>query len=218
MQRQWIDPLQLGGFEPMKRQVIRLTNHRNDLATTILKIQEQRQKVTERYEHLTQNAQVREAIAALGGNQRLGPLDDYHAKSHLAKVAEYEREVFTPELPLYRDHGDLRVSGLIGRTPVTFTWRESSEPTMLTASVIEATGLEVSSDAAKMQYRLPDGREVTVREFEVPYLRFGNQLLPRVKALALPPEAENAGTQIGASAFEGLSPKAEPQNLRLVLN
>jgi hypothetical protein len=135
----------------------------------------------------------------------------------LAKLADYERDVFTSELPLYRAGGELRVAALIGRTPVTFTWRASSEPTMLTASVIESAGLAVPDGAVQSQRRLPDGREITVREFEVPEIRFGGQLLRSVKAYALPPEAENAGSQIGPSAFDGLSPVAEPQNLRLVL-
>ncbi len=213
LQRAWIDPMRLAGHDVLKRQAVRLTNQRNALATTILKIHEQRVVLIDRYATLAQDRQVRTALENLGGAQQLGPLTDYQAK-----LAEYERDVFTRELPLYRDNDDLRVSGLIGRTPVTFSWRESSEPTMLTASVIEATGLEVPEDAAKVQVRLPDGREITVREFEVPYMRFGNQLLRSVKAYALPPEAENAGTQIGASAFEGLAPKAEPQRLRLVLN
>jgi hypothetical protein len=217
LQPQWIVPEQLGGSEPLRRQLIKLTNDRNELATSLLKIQEQRQVVTERYEHLATDQQVRTALAVLEGDT-LGPLDDYHARSFLAKLAEYERDVFTRELPLYRDNGDLRVSALIGRTPVTFTWRESSETTMLTASVIEATGLEVPADAPRLKHRLPDGSEITVREFDVPYVRFGNHLLRSVKAYALPPEAENVGTQIGVSAFEGLAPKAEPQHLRLVLH
>lgn len=217
LRQQWIAPEQFGGFEPLKRQLIKLTNDRNDLATSLLKIQEQRLVVTERYEQLAVDQQVRTALAVLQG-ATLGPLDDYHARSFLVKLADYERDVFTRELPLYRDNGDLRVSALIGRTPVTFTWRESSETTMLTASVIEATGLEVPADAPQIKHRLADGTEVTVREFDVPYIRFGNHLLRSVKAYALPPEAENVGTQIGISAFEGLTPKAEPQNLRLVLN
>jgi hypothetical protein len=121
-------------------------------------------------------------------------------------------------VPLYRDNGDMRVSGLIGRTPVTFTWLESSEPTLLTASVIESTGLSIPQNAKRVQFRLLDGRVVNVREFEVPYIRFGNQLLRNVKAFALPPEAENIGPQISPVAFEETTPKADPARLRLLLN
>ena len=69
----------------------------------------------------------------------------------------------------------------------------------------------------QVRHRLADGSQVTVRQFEVPYMRFGNQVLRGVTAYALPPDAENAGTQIGPLAFEGITPKAEPQNLRLIL-
>jgi aspartyl protease family protein len=217
LQKQWIVPADLGGFAPLKKQLIDLTNCRNELATTVLTIREHLPSVSVQYEQLAQDPQIAKALAALGGRQRLGPLDDYRSKTFLARIADYERDVFTSEIPLYKDSGNLRVSGLINRTPVTFTWRESSEPTMLTASVIEAAGLQVPQNAPQLPIRLADGSQVTVRQFEVPYMRFGNQVLRGVTAYALPPEAENAGTQIGPLAFEGVTAKAEPQNLRLRL-
>jgi hypothetical protein len=125
--------------------------------------------------------------------------------------------VFTTEVPLYRDQGALRVAGLINRTPVTFTWKESSEPTMVTASVIEAAGLVVPDSAPEMAHPLGDGRVLKVRKFTIPYVRFGKQVLRDVPALALPPEGENLGTQIGVSAFSGVSPRAEPERFRLVI-
>jgi hypothetical protein len=173
--------------------------------------------LTRQYSALAQDAAVARSLRQLGKEQRLGPAEDYDSDRFLKGLAKFEAAVFTTDVPLYRDQGALRVAGLINHTPVTFTWTQSSEPTMITASVIEAAGLIVPENAPQMQQRMDDGRMLSVRKFTIPYVRFGKQVLRDVPALALPPEGENLGTQIGASAFTGLSPKAEPEKFRLVI-
>ncbi len=166
---------------------------------------------------LAEDREVASAIKQLGEGHELGSGKDYDSEPFLRRMAQYEKQVFTDELPLYRAGGELRVAGFINRTPVTFTWHDTSEPTMLTASVIEATGLKIPADAPRMDRRMADGRTLAVRRFEIPYLRFGRHVLTNVPALALPPEGENFGVQIGPTAFEGHSPSAEPETFRLVI-
>ena len=147
----------------------------------------------------------------------LGSGEDYDSKGFLRMLAGYEAHVFTDELPLYRDEDDLRVAAFIGRTPVTFTWHTSEEPVMLTASVMEATGLSIPNDAPEMRWRFSDGKELVVRQFQIPYVRFGRHELTNVTAFALPPEGEKYGAHIGPVAFDGRSPRAEPERMRLVI-
>ena len=212
-----IDPEMIVGLPAMRQAMITLTNSRNDLAATILWIHDTRPLLREQYEELASQRQVSLAMKALGSDYRLGSGEDYDSPAFLRKLAGYEELVFTDELPLYRDNGELRVAAFIERTPVTFTWHSSGEPTMLTASVIEATGLSVPDDAPRMTRRFPDGQELVVRQLEIPYLRFGRHLLTNVSAFALPPEGEQYGAQIGPAAFADHSPRAEPKEMRLVI-
>jgi hypothetical protein len=217
LQKQWIEPARLGETPQLRSALVELTNRRNDLTISILWVHEQRPALKKQYATLAQDAAVMRSLRQVGNQQRLGPVEDYDSDRFLKGLAKFEAAVFTTEVPLYREHGALRVAGLIERTPVTFTWKESSEPTMITASVIEAAGLVVPENAPRTQQRVEDGRMLSVRRFTIPYVRFGKQVLRDVPALALPPEGENIGTQIGTSAFTGLSPKAEPEKFRLVI-
>lgn len=212
-----IPPDQLGGQAAVQTALIDLTNRRNSLAACILWIHDTRPVLRTQYETLAEDREVASALKQLGEGHELGSGKDYDSEPFLRRLAEYEKHVFTDELPLYRAGGELRVAGFINRTPVTFTWHDTSEPTMLTASVIEATGLKIRADASRVDRRMPDGRTLAVRQFEIPYLRFGRHVLTNVPALALPPEGENLGVQIGQAAFEGHSPTAEPERFRLVL-
>jgi len=213
----WIEPERIAGLPAMRQAMIQWTNSRNELAATLLWIQDARPALREAYEDLAADRQVSLALKALGPGHQLGSGTDYDARPFLHRLGEYEDLVFTDHLPLYRENGDLRVAALIARTPVTFTWKSSEEPTVLTASVIEAAGLRVPEDAPQRQQRFADGRELTVRQFEIPYLRFGRHVLKDVPAFALPPEGEQYGCLIGPAAFNEHSPRAEPEKMRLVV-
>ena len=213
----WVDPEHIAGLPTMKEAVILLTNHRNELALAILFIHDARPVLRDRYEALNKDQNVGTALKELGDDRQLGSGIDYDGKAFLTKLAGYEKLVFTDEMPLYRAGDSFRVAGLINRTPVTFTWHLSEEPTMVTASVLESVGLEVPEDAAKKNFRFPDGNELAVREIRIPYLRFGRHVLKDVSAFVLPPEGERYGTQIGPVAFDGHSPHADAKKMRLVI-
>ncbi|MCA9268519.1 MAG: hypothetical protein KDA41_08610, partial [Planctomycetales bacterium] len=210
-------PEAVAGLPIVRDAIIRVTNSRNDLTAALLAIHDDRPVLRAEYEALAHDGQVAAALRELGPAHRLGPLEDYDAEPFLRSLAPYESQVFTDDLPLYRIDDDLRVAGFVGRTPVTFTWNSSSEPTLIAASVIEAAGLIVPNDAPRVKRRMPDGRELVVRQFTIPYVRFGRHVLQNVEARALPPEGENLGTRIGPAAFAGLSPKTEPERFRLVI-
>ena len=213
----WIEPEYIAGLPAMKEAMIHLTNARNELTAKILWIHDTRHILRQEYGKLADDKQVQTALRDAGADQQLGSGDDYDGKGFLRMLAGYEKHVFNDELPLYRDGDDLRVAAFIGRTPVTFTWHESEEPVMLTASVIEAAGLDVRDAAVEREWRFPDGKKLTLREFKIPYVRFGRHELTEVRAFALPPEGEQYGNHIGPTAFDGQSPVAEPKNLRLVI-
>jgi hypothetical protein len=210
-------PERIGGLPVMQRAIIHLTNHRNELTICLLEIHDLRPKLRDAYEDLAGDERIKSALRQLGFAHQLGSGEDYDSEPFLRKLAGYEKHVFTDDLPLYRSGEELRVAAFIHRTPVTFTWHNSEDPTMLTASVIEAAGLTVPDDAPQMRHRFSDGQTLTVRQFEIPYLRFGRHVLKDISAFALPAEGERYGAQIGPAGFENHSPRAEPEKMRLVI-
>ena len=212
-----VPPEEIAGTLRMRTAMIQLVNSRNDLTAALLWIHDTRPALRTQYELLAGDREITRAIGELGDEHRLSTGEQFDSDAFLRKLARFELHVFTDEVPLYLQGEDLQVSAIINRTPITFTWNEYDEPTMLTASVIEASGLKVPKDAERLKHRFPDGRELVVRRFEIPYLRFGRHVLKNVEALALPPEAERYGAQIGPTGFADHSPRAEPEKMRLVI-
>jgi hypothetical protein len=170
----------------------------------------------EEYEPLKQEPRLIRALRQIDGSHRIGPLRDY--EDRLVQLAPYERLVFTSELPLYRLGDRLRVSLILGdQTPATFTWQESHEPTVITASLAEAAGIAAAESASRVPVPAGGDRRVWTREVVIPYLRLGRHVVKDVPALLLPPEAEDLGSQIGSVALPGYQAVAEPARLRLLV-
>lgn len=227
LQKQSLSPAQLSGVPVIRAGLIELTNRRNELALAILLIHDERPKLRSQYERLANDRQVQSALRELGG-QRLGPVEDYDHARWLHRIATYEETVFDSHLPLYEDNGRLRISCIIGRTPATFTWKSSSEPILLTSSMVEAIGLtagkltagKLTAGKDKQQFILrefDDGRKLMLRPIVIPYLRLGKHVLRDVPAFVLPPDGENIGAQIGGMALPGVSAEAQPERFRLVI-
>lgn len=211
------DPSLLGEVPLVRARLVDLSNCRNDLAITILYIHDTRPVLAESYQKLASDKRVQRAIAERSEGERLGPVEEYDSERFLRRLTAFEELVFSDELPIYKDNGRVRVSGIVNRTPLTFTWKTNTEPTFVTASMLEATGLTVPKDAPKSTLRLEDGRDVVVRQIHIPYLRFGRHVLRDVTAYALPAEAENIGAQIGADAFPDVHVEIKPEQLKMVI-
>jgi hypothetical protein len=123
----------------------------------------------------------------------------------------------TDWLPVYRQSQRVRFGGLLAdQVPVTFSWQDSSEPTLLAASMVEAAGLTIADDAQTVSVTVA-GRRRTARRILVPSMRFGAILLTDVPALVLSPADEDLGASIGPEAFAGYQVEVEPERLRLVI-
>jgi hypothetical protein len=171
-------------------------------------------QLDEDYRRMGENAAVSRALRELGAGHCLGPLKNYAEK--LAGLSDYDELAFNSHVPLYLLGERLRVSLIVGeQTPATFTWRESHEPTIVTTSLAEACGISVASSAARRQMSVARGRQVWVREIEIPYLRLGRFVIRDVAAWLLPPEAEDVGSQLGAAALPGYAVVARPEKFQL---
>jgi hypothetical protein len=216
LQGQAVEPAELGGVPSVRERLIAVSNHRNALLLSLLWIRATVAELAEQYRILAADPRVANALRDLNGDDQLGPLRDYDQR--LEQLGEYDKLVFTSHLPLYRT-GDLsRVSLIISdQAPATFTWRDSHEPTILTASSAEAAGVSVPPTAPQLRLPVAGGRKVDVRRITIPYLRFGRYVVRDVPALLLPPEGEDLGSQVGPVALFGYQVVAEPERLRLTI-
>ena len=96
---------------------------------------------------------------------------------------------------------------------MTFSWHESSGEALLTHSAARAAGIPTSGDK-QFPVRVA-GKNYRAVRVTVPYVQVGHHLLKDVSAGVLPPEAEDAGSFIGAGALQGLRANLNEQALRL---
>ena len=211
-----VDPDQLADVPRVKAQVIGLIDVRNELALGLYWIRHATPLLIEEYARLKKDADVDRAMRQMDGGHRLGPARDYDQQ--LKKLARYDRVVHSDTVPSYRESGRWRTSGLINdQTPATFTLTQSSESSLIPFSMIERAGLIIPDDSPRSNYCTADGREFSVRRFKIPYLRFGRHVLRDVPAMALPPEGEDLGAQIGSKTLAEYELSVQPRRLRMVV-
>jgi hypothetical protein len=146
----------------------------------------------------------------------LGPLESYRAEQN--RLGEYERLVFTSWLPVYLQSDRVRVGAIVNETtPVTFTWRAESGPTVLTTSLAEAAGLALPAAETAAPLPVAAGRTLPARRITAPTLRFGQVVLRDVPVYVLGPEGEDLGALIGRDGFTENLVQLELERLRLVV-
>ncbi|MBW3595802.1 MAG: retroviral-like aspartic protease family protein [Planctomycetes bacterium] len=208
-----VPPEKLGGAPWVQPHLIDMTNSRHAILLGAYAAREDAMALAGEYEALRQNHEVAEALSQLAGEHRLGPLKDY--SSDLRRLKEYEEFVYAQPQPLYLQSGKVRLGGILNEAaPVTFTWRDSSEPTVITASIAQASGLAPPADAPVVSLTFDGRRRLSTRRILLASIRFGPHVLRDVEAHILPPEGEDLGAQISRAAFTGFQVAADPAHLR----
>jgi hypothetical protein len=215
LRRQAIAPDQFGAVPEIRRQVIDLTNLRQTMTLTVLEIESHAARLEESYAHLREDARVVATLRKLGDIDRLGPLDRDYPRAIRALRNEQQRAIGA-SVPIYVQSGRVRVGAIVNESqPVTVTWLDSQEPTILPRGVVQAAGLETEIAAETLQIQVGRQRGVRVQRLTIPALRIGEAVIRDVPAFVLSPEHEDLGAQISAAAFAGFAVKIEPARLRL---
>jgi hypothetical protein len=208
-----VPPEKLGGAPWVQPRLVDLSSGLNSILLGVFAARRDAQMLGDEYQKLAQDRALVDALERLGGNHRLGPLRDY--APDLRRLDEFEQFAFGLVTPLYLQSGHLRIGAILDeRMPVTFTWRESSGPTVITAGIAQAAEIVPDADAPQMPISCGDNRNLPARRVVLKSLRFGKHVLRDVEAWLLPPEGEDAGCRIGATAFHGFQVAAEPAHLR----
>jgi hypothetical protein len=212
LDRTAVSPEKLAGAPWVQPRLVDLSSRFNAILLSVFAARRDAELLGAEYQSLVQNRDVSRALEQLGGGHRLGPLRDY--APDLRRLDEFEQFVFNQAMPLYLQSGHVRIGAILNeRMPVTFTWRESSEATVITAGIAQAAGIVPEPNAPQMTISCGPGRRVRANRVVLATLRFGKHVLRDVEAWLLPPEAEDCGCGISSSAFSGFQAAAEPVHL-----
>lgn len=190
----------LAEASPATEAAVALAGAQSALAVTLLTIVRRMDEVSQQYGQLRQDSRITTAIETRGGNEVLGPAEDYRAQTR-RRLARLSEAALTDGLAVYRQSGRIRVTAVLeDEVPVTFSYTGSQGPTLLPSSILQTAGIVVDPAAATEVLQEGD-RSISVRRVLLPRLRFGKFVFRQVPALALPPEAEDLGARISRHAF-----------------
>jgi len=118
----------------------------------------------------------------------------------------------------YREGNVYRFTALINdRRPLTFSFGNQGEQTIIPQNQAETAGIVPSPDAKKISYHVAEGRDVPALVVQIPQLRLGRNVAKNVEALILPPEAADVGARIGPNALPGYRPRIDAARLLLII-
>jgi hypothetical protein len=212
---QAVAPEQLAAHPEVRDLAIQWTNRRHDLALALLAVRRTSPRIGPEYDRLRDEASVARALGQLGAPHRLGPAKDYVAQ--LPRLQEYDEHALTSFVPFYRHNDQMRLGAILDeRIPVSFAWRDSSEPTFITFNMAEAIGIGIPADRPKTVLTVSSGRRLPAVRVKIPSIRFGKCLLQDVEAYVLPPEGEDVGAQFGTADLRGYRIRVQPAHLTAV--
>ncbi len=198
---------------PLTKAAIELSDARNALAVELLAVLRHHRAMKPRYARFAADATVQAALAQLGPEETLGPLENYEQQLPRRLEKAYSA-VFTSSLPYYRRSGQNRISLILGdETPFTFSLHEAEGPTLIPASLVQLARLPLDRQGEWRQHR-EAGRKLMVRATTIPVLRVGKFVLRNLPAWVLPPEGEDLGARISVAAFSPLRPELDAEHLR----
>jgi hypothetical protein len=209
------EPARLSASAVVRAQLIAFSRDRSLLQLSLLWIRAQTPRLEEEYARVLKQPGVMAALKQLG--ERLGPQKNYVPE--VKRLAEYDKLVFTSWLPVYQQAGQTRLAAILNeQAPVTFTWSEECEGSiLLPASVLESCGLTLATDAPTRQLKVA-GRSLTTRELILPVLRLGRHVVKNLAALVLPPEGEDLGARLPRNILSSLRVNIELERLRMTVS
>ena len=214
--RQYIHPDQLGLSAPLKPAMADLVNVRTDLMLRLLPMLESVDHLTQRYDSLRHDGQIKAALKSMTPPDTLGPMKSLRDGWKI--VDKLQPMVFSDAVPVCRESHFYRVTAIVNeRQPLTFSFMGTGQQTLIPQNLAEAAGLTIDANARKIKLRLGGGREEMAWQTKVPQLRFGRHVLHDVEAYILAPEAADLGARIGAQAFAGYHVQLDADHLLLVV-
>ena len=203
LRKPYIPPEKLGNAPPLKPALVDRVNARTEATLKFLAYRDTPDDLPQRYDQVRADPSIAAAIAALSPPGQLGPLKGLHDKWRFT-VDKLDSSLLSDTLPVYRDGHVFRFTAIINdRRPLTFTFDNTGEPTVIPQNQAETAGLTIDPQARKVNYHISEGRDVAARVVKIPQIRLGRNVLNNVEAYILPPEAADVGARVGPNSLPG---------------
>ncbi len=203
-----VAPEHLGGVGPLKTALMELVDARTELGRSLLTSRKLVEGLPAAYEKLARDSELTAASAALSPPGQFGSGKNYAAE--LRGFGRLEKLIFNDAVPFYRDGKQPRMTALVNEElPITFSFYESSDPTVITHSMAESLGINVSA-APRTKVRLGGNADFNVRQVRLMSVRFGRHVVRDVEALVLSPDDESAARGSAATRFARFAPGWNP--------
>ena len=149
---------------------------------------------------------------------RLGP-DKTVIDGWRACVDRLDGSLLNDSLPVYRDGNVYRFTAIINdRRPLTFSFGNQGEPTVIPQNLAEAAGIMPPADAKKVTFHVAEGRDMPALAVQIPQLRLGRNVMKNIDALILPPEAADIGAPNWPQCeLPGYRPRIDAVQLLLII-
>jgi hypothetical protein len=211
-----VPPDQLGGTGALKTALMELVEVRIELARNLLAVRELVDRLPQEYQMLATDSKLTKALAALAPPGQFGSGKNYAVE--LRGLSRLEKLIFNDAVPFYRDGKQPRVTGLVNEElPVTFSFYESNDPTVITYAMAESLGIDLSR-ALRTTVRLDGKVDLAASQVRLASLRFGRHVVRDVEALVLSPDDESAGARIGGRTLSAIRPRLDAERLLLHLD
>jgi len=187
-----------------KKLFVEMIDHRNKLLLTVLSVRANLDKLPDCYAKLGEDAEVSEALKALGPQWKLGPAKNY--TRDLKPLESAEALVLTDDTPIFRENKALQLSLILNdETPVILGYTTSAEYSIIAADKAKEIGLKIDDKAPVVNLNTDGGGALMARQVTIPSLRIGKHLLKDVVVLVLPEDAVAFPTFLGTGAFKDLN-------------
>jgi hypothetical protein len=217
LRKLYIPQEKLGVSPPLKPALVDLVNARAEATLKFLAYRDTPDDLPQLYERLRADSSISAAIAALQTSDQLGPRKDLRDVWR-AFVEKLDASLLNDTLPVYREGKVYRFAAILNeRRPLTFTFGNPGEPTLIPQNLAEAAGLIAAPDSRQIRYRVAEGREVSVQVIRIAQIRLGRNTVKDVEAYILPPEAADVGARISANSLPGYRARVDPAKFQLIV-
>ncbi|HEV2969949.1 MAG TPA: retropepsin-like aspartic protease [Pirellulales bacterium] len=217
LRKVYIPPEKLGMGPPLKTALMDLVNARTDATLKLLAYRDTPDDLPQRYERLGKDPAIAAALAALPTPGQLGPLKGLKDTWRLF-VDKLDSNLLGNTLPIYREGRAIRLTAIVDdRRPLTFTFGNAGESTVIAQNLAETAGLAVGPDARKVKYHIAEGRDVMAQIAKIAQLRIGRRVWKNVEFYILPPEAADVGARISPNSLPGYHLTINPSRFQLTI-
>ncbi|MGD9649085.1 MAG: retropepsin-like aspartic protease [Pirellulales bacterium] len=202
IEKEVADPREADRSPLVRQALVQWIDRRAALIEALLADRSVAANLASRYAELERDPGVLVALGDTSTRRRLGPSRTFELQS--AALDKLAASLFGDTLPVYRQHGQWRVSVVLEeRSARTLNFSPNATEHLLAASLLESAGISVDAQAPDVVIQTSGGRALHAKRIVLAKFRVGSVVLTNVAAIALPPEGEDLGSVLAGQRLDG---------------